>query len=375
MRVVVTYGTRPEAIKMAPVLRALRNASNIEPVALSSGQHKELLDPLEGLLELQCDRNLCLMAPGQSVAQFASRAIESYAGALAEIQPDLVLVHGDTSTAFAAALASFYSGIEVGHVEAGLRTWDMKAPWPEEANRRLISPIAQFNFAPTESAAHNLESENIPTDSIYVTGNTVVDSLLWTAAKIEHSELGSKFRLRFAPITSREKLVLITNHRRENFGTRIHRTYETIRNIAREHPEADFVFPMHFNPEARKPALEVLADSQNVHLIEPLDYPEFIYLMSRANLIITDSGGIQEEAPTFGIPILVTRDVTERPEAVEAGAVKLVGSDYDLLFEESRRILKSDGRSRSDKEVDNPYGDGRAAERIAKIISNDGNLE
>jgi UDP-N-acetylglucosamine 2-epimerase (non-hydrolysing) len=363
MKTAVLFGTRPEAIKMAPVLRALRASDDFDVLSISSGQHDELLRPMEGLLELGVDVNLGLMRHGQTLSQLVSRGIEAISQALVDARPDALLVHGDTSTAFAGALAAFYNEIPVGHVEAGLRTWNMRSPWPEESNRRLIAPLATWNFSPTTACRDNLLEENIPEGTITVTGNTVIDSLLWMDERIKSSDMVEEYEAKYQDLLQYRHVILVTNHRRENFGPKMRGVYETLARLARSRPDCAIVFPMHLNPNARKPALEVMGDCENVRLIEPLEYPEFVYLMGVSSLIITDSGGVQEEAPSLGTPVLVTRDTTERPEALSTGIVKLVGTDPEKLWNESNEILDNSGEL-AEREIANPYGDGRAAQRI-----------
>jgi UDP-N-acetylglucosamine 2-epimerase (non-hydrolysing) len=367
MKTAVLFGTRPEAIKMAPVLRALRADPQFDVLAISSGQHDELLKPMEGLLELGVDVNLGLMRHGQTLSELVSRGIQKVSAALEEHKPDALLVHGDTSTAFAGALAAFYNEIPVGHVEAGLRTWNMKSPWPEESNRRLIGPLAQWNFSPTEACRKNLRDENIPDATITVTGNTVIDSLLWMDARIKSSDLVDRFAATYEDLHRYKHMVLVTNHRRENFGSKMRGVYETLARLATARPDCVIVFPMHLNPNARKPALEVMGECENVRLIEPLDYPEFVYLMDVADLIITDSGGVQEEAPSLGTPVLVTRDTTERPEALNTGIVTLVGTDPETIWTQSNAIL-DESDAIAERSIVNPYGDGHASERILAAL-------
>ncbi|MGP5076452.1 non-hydrolyzing UDP-N-acetylglucosamine 2-epimerase [Brachybacterium alimentarium] len=367
MKTAVLFGTRPEAIKMAPVLRTLRSNPDFEVLSVSSGQHDELLKPLEGLLELDVDVNLGLMRHGQNLSDLVSRGISRISDALQEHKPDALLVHGDTSTAFAGALAAFYNGIPVGHVEAGLRTWNMKSPWPEESNRRLIAPIATWNLSPTNACRNNLLSENIDDSTITVTGNTVIDSLLWMDQKVKSTDLVEQYEEKHADLLEHRHLVLVTSHRRENFGSRMRGVYETLARLADERPDCIIVFPMHLNPNARKPALEVMGDRKNVRLIEPLEYSEFVYLMGISDLIITDSGGVQEEAPSLKTPVLVTRDTTERPEALDTGIVKLVGTDPEKIWAESNAILDA-SESIAEQNINNPYGDGHASQRIADAL-------
>jgi UDP-N-acetylglucosamine 2-epimerase (non-hydrolysing) len=322
---------------------------------------------MEGLLELDVDVNLGLMKHGQTLSDLVSRGIARLSEALQQHKPDALLVHGDTSTAFAGALAAFYNEIPVGHVEAGLRTWDMKSPWPEESNRRLIAPIAEWNFSPTEECRKNLLEEKIRPETITVTGNTVVDSLLWMDERIKTTSMIDSYADKHSELLGYRHVILVTSHRRENFGAKMRGVYETLARIARERPDVAIVFPMHLNPNARKPALEVMGDCENVKLIEPLDYPEFVYMMGISSLIISDSGGVQEEAPSLGTPVLVTRDTTERPEALRTGIVKLVGTDPAKIHAEASAVLDS-AEAHGVREVANPYGDGRAAERILAAL-------
>jgi len=368
-KIVIAFGTRPEAIKMAPIVRALRNASSgFEAVVLVTAQHRQMLDQVLDVLEIDADYDLDLMVANQTLAGFTSRSIVSLTDCIAAIDPDCVLVHGDTSTAFTAALAAFYNQVPVGHVEAGLRTGNLMSPWPEEANRKLIGALAQHHFAPTQRAAENLLREGVDSKNILVTGNTVVDSLLWVTDELltRPSSLQA-MNDRFDFLEAQRQLALITNHRRENFGDGMQAVLDGILQLTKDWPEVQFVFPTHLNPQARGPAEATLGSAKNVFLIEPVEYLEFVYLMKRSTLIITDSGGVQEEAPSLNIPVLVTRNETERPEAVEAGTATLVGTDRDLLVQEANRVLERAERAAGDQLV-NPYGDGQAANRILAAL-------
>jgi len=353
---------------MAPVVRDLRRpGSGLEPVVVSTGQHRHLLDQVLKVLEIDVDIDLDLMVENQELAEFSSKAISGLSRVVADEEPSLVLVHGDTSTALAGALAGFYNRVPVGHVEAGLRTGDLYSPWPEEANRRLVGGLAAEHFAPTEASRQNLLREGIPTESILVTGNTVVDSLHWIRDELlARPSVERSLAARFDHLPDRD-IVLVTNHRRENFGDGMKRVYSALRELAGMYPELAFVFPVHLNPNARRPAEALLGGMANVHLIEPVEYLEFVYLMTRARLIVTDSGGVQEEAPSLSVPVLVTRETTERPEAIAAGTATLVGTDPDLLIEHAHRLLRR-APGAVGPAGGNPYGDGRAASRIGEVV-------
>ena len=367
--IAVVVGTRPEAVKLAPVVHAIAASDWARPVLIASGQHRGLLAEALGSFDLEPDLNLNLMRPGQSLEALTARAIEGLADAFREMRPDLVLVQGDTTTAFAGALAAFYRKIPVGHVEAGLRTGDLHAPWPEEANRRLIAPLASLHFAPTARAAANLRGEGIDPSSIFETGNTAVDALRIVRA-----------RARAAPNWSLPEpqadgpIILVTAHRRENFGAPLRAISEAVADLANRFPAARFVVPIHPNPEASRTIRKILANRDdprlsagNVALIEPLDYEGFVALMAASTLILTDSGGIQEEAPGLGVPVLVLRETTERPEAVEAGWARLVGHDRPRIRSVASRLI-ADPQARAAMTASaNPFGDGHAAERIVLI--------
>ncbi len=370
-KAMVVFGTRPEAIKMAPVVRELLSEdSTYRPVVVVTGQHRELLHQALEMLEIEPDIDLSLMKPNQSLAEFASTALSSLSDVIKSENPDLILVHGDTSTSFIGALAAYYNQVPVGHVEAGLRTDSIKSPWPEEGNRRLIGRLTKFHFAPTSRSAENLLKENIDQNTIFVTGNTVVDSLLWVKNKLDTSPtFKEEFATRHPYIEVDEEIVLVTNHRRENFGDGMRNVYNAVKRLAVEYPLKQFIFPMHLNPNARRPAEEILSESANVHLIAPLDYQDFVYMLATASLIITDSGGVQEEAPSFGTHVLVTRQSTERPEGIEAGVAVLVGTDEDEIVEQANKILKKTTKRSPIDGILNPYGDGTAARQIIRALN------
>ncbi len=373
MRVMTVFGTRPEAIKMAPVALALQAESSIDHTLCVTGQHREMLDQVMSLFDLHADFDLKVMCAGQDLYDVTSSVLSGMRTVLRDSNPDLVLVHGDTTTCFAAALAAFYLNIPVGHVEAGLRTRDLRAPFPEEGNRAMVGRLAQFHFAPTATARENLLAEGIPATSIHVTGNTVIDALLMARRKLEtldtsswHGAIDEALIARIEARASR--LILITGHRRENFGQGFIDLCHAIRTLAQNHPDWLFVYPVHLNPNVRQPVQSALGDLGNVCLIEPVEYLPFVWLMDRCDLILTDSGGIQEEGPTFGKPVLVTRDVTERPEALAAGTVKLVGTDPTRIVREIEHLLGSADAYRAMSTAANPFGDGRAASRIVNLI-------
>lgn len=366
--VMVAFGTRPEAIKMAPVVEALKKTSGIETVVAVTAQHRQMLDQVLNLFEIVPDEDLNLMQPGQSLAGLTSRILEGMTDVIARRKPDLVLVHGDTSTTLATAMAAFYNRTAVGHVEAGLRTGNLYSPWPEEANRRLTAPLARLHFAPTAMSRANLMAEGIPAEQIHITGNTVIDALLAVVAKIQNdAKLSSELASHFPFLDDSKRLILVTGHRRENFGDGFEQICLALRGIAQRR-DTQIVYPVHLNPNVLEPVNRILSGQEGVHLIEPLDYVPFVYLMSRAHFIITDSGGIQEEAPSLGKPVLVMRDTTERPEAVEAGTVRLVGTSTTRIVEESSRLLDDPIAYQSMAQAHNPYGDGQAAARIAAAL-------
>lgn len=365
-KVMVVFGTRPEAIKMAPVVRALKSKASIRCIVAVTAQHREMLDQVLHLFKITPDYDLDLMQPGQTLTSITTGALAGLGEVFARERPDLVLVHGDTTTTFVAALSAFYEKIPVGHVEAGLRTHNKYSPYPEEMNRKLTGAVADFHFAPTATARANLLREGIVPESIHVTGNTVIDALLATVApnyrfsdpNLEQILASEKDR----------RMIMVTTHRRENLGEPMRQIYLALESILAEFPDTFIIFPVHKNPAVREVVQEVLGAHPRVHLIEPLDYQPFVNLMARSYLILTDSGGIQEEAPSLGKPVLVVRDTTERPEAVEAGTVSLVGTSYEGVRAELYRLL-SDKKAYDEMAMAiNPYGDGKAAIRIAEII-------
>lgn len=372
-RILSIFGTRPEAIKMAPVVLGLAQVAGIESRVCVTAQHREMLDQVLELFKIKPDYDLGVMAKGQDLYDITVRSLLGLRDVLRQAKPDVVLVQGDTTTCFAASLASFYEGIPVGHIEAGLRTGDMRAPFPEEANRSLVGRLATYHFAPTVGAQRNLLAESIPADRIWVTGNTVIDALLMVRDKVgtygeDHwrQHFGNELYNRIAD--PKRKLILITGHRRENFGQGFIDLCTAIRDLANAHSDWDLLYPVHLNPNVRKPVFDILAGPDNVILIEPEDYAPFVWLMDRSDMILTDSGGIQEEGPALGKPVLVMRNVTERPEAVEAGTVMLVGTDRARIVEGVERVMFDESVYSTMSRAHNPYGDGHAVPRIIKVL-------
>jgi UDP-N-acetylglucosamine 2-epimerase (non-hydrolysing) len=369
MKVLTVFGTRPEAIKMAPLVRQLQGAGGIDARVCVTAQHRQMLDQVLDLFEIRPDHDLDVMRPGQDLFSITGEILTGIRGVYEHERPDIVLVHGDTTTTFAASLAAFYMRIPVGHVEAGLRTGNLYSPWPEEANRKLTSALAALHFAPTMTSRDNLLRENVPAQTIHVTGNTVIDALLAVRDKLAASEALRQRQAAAFPFLRRgARMVLITGHRRENFGGGFERICEAIATLARRYPDLDLVYPVHLNPNVLEPVRRLLSGIANVHLIEPLDYLPFVYLMTRSTLILTDSGGIQEEAPSLGKPVLVMRDTTERPEAVDAGTVRLVGTDAASIVEGVGRLLEDPDEYERMSVAHNPYGDGRACARIVAAL-------
>ncbi|WP_343226315.1 non-hydrolyzing UDP-N-acetylglucosamine 2-epimerase [Marilutibacter chinensis] len=365
----VVFGTRPEAIKMAPVVSALGGMPDIEPLVTVTAQHRQMLDQVLDLFSISPDDDLDVMEPGQTLPRLFSKILTGMTAVIEQRKPDLVLVHGDTSTTLATSLAAFYAKVPVGHVEAGLRTGNMQAPWPEEANRRLTAPLSALHFAPTERSAKNLIDEGIPGEDVHITGNTVVDALLEVVTQIEaRSELRNELEARFPFLDGSKRLILVTGHRRENFGAGFEQICFALADIA-ERDDVQVVYPVHLNPNVQEPVQRLLSGNPRVFLIEPQDYLPFVYLMSRAYLILTDSGGIQEEAPSLGKPVLVMRETTERPEAVEAGTVLLVGVNRERIVGQAIRLLDDASTYLAMSRAHNPYGDGKAARRIADVIA------
>lgn len=369
VRVLSVVGTRPEAIKLAPVILRLQDAPGIDSVVCASGQHREMLDQVLGLFGIVPDYDLDVMQPGQDLFDVTSRVLLAMREVLQQDRPDIVLVQGDTTTCLSAGLAAFYAGIPVGHVEAGLRTGDLSAPFPEEANRSLVTRITALHFAPTEQSRENLLAEGVAADSISVTGNTVIDALLSIrdrAAAITEFPISDSLRADWLAPGARR--LLVTGHRRENFGPGFENLCSAIADLAASHPDWQVIYPVHLNPNVQEPVRRILGDMKNVALIEPLDYLPFVWLMDTADVILTDSGGIQEEAPSLGKPVLVMRDVTERPEAVQAGTVRLVGTDRTKIVTGVESVMLDEETYKRMSKAHNPYGDGNAAARIQTVI-------
>ena len=379
-KVMLVFGTRPEAIKMAPLVKKFQESYDFETIVCVTAQHREMLDQVLDIFDIKPDYDLNIMKQGQDLYDITSRVMLGLRDVLNETNPDVVLVHGDTTTSTAAALAAFYKQIPVAHVEAGLRTNNIYSPWPEEMNRRITGRIATYHLAPTELSRQNLLKENVDNQNIIITGNTVIDALLWVVNKIKSdANLAETLQINIKNngydidrIEDKRKLVLITGHRRENFGEGFRNICNAIKTLSIKYPDVDFVYPMHLNPNVRKPIAEIFGNdkdkSGNTFFIEPLDYLNFVFLMEKADIILTDSGGIQEEAPSLGKPVLVMRDNTERPEAIEAGTVKLVGTDYDKIINEVSELLENEESYNKMSKAVNPYGDGSACKRIVDFL-------
>ena len=369
MKVLSIFGTRPEAIKMAPLVVKLKQNAQINSDVCVTGQHREMLDQVLELFDITPDYDLNVMKKNQSLSEVTSRIITNLSPILEEYQPDLILVHGDTTTTFSAALSGFYHQVSVGHVEAGLRTGNIFSPWPEEANRKLVSCITEMHFAPTEQAMINLKQENVEESKIMVTGNTVIDALMMIKENIESDiNLQNSLSKNFSFIGDGKRIVLVTGHRRENFGQGFENICESLKSLAITNKDVNFVYPVHLNPRVREPVNQLLSNIDNIHLIEPQGYLEFVYLMINSYVILTDSGGIQEEAPALGKPVVVMRNTTERPEAVSAGTVVLVGTDKNKIVDTIDSLLNDKDRYREMSMAHNPYGDGTASEKIIQQI-------
>ena len=370
MKILTVFGTRPEAIKMAPLVHALASDNRFESKVCVTAQHREMLDQVIELFEITPDYDLNIMKKGQDLSDVTTAILSGLKPVLAEFKPDYVLVHGDTATTLSTTLASYFQQVKVGHVEAGLRTGNIYSPWPEEGNRKLTGCLANIHFSPTETSKNNLLKENIDNASIVVTGNTVIDALLEVVNKLEtNTTLNEEMKTRFGYLSSGKRLVLITGHRRESFGGGFERICQAISILAQKFPEVEFLYPMHLNPNVREPVNRLLKGLSNVFLIEPLDYLPFVYLMNKADVLLTDSGGIQEEAPSLGKPVLVMRDTTERPEAVDAGTVKLVGTETEKIVSELSKLLSDDKEYQKMSFAHNPYGDGKACQRICDALA------
>ena len=369
MNVLAVFGTRPESIKLAPLILRLQESPEFNVGVCVTAQHREMLDQVLSLFGIVPDYDLDIMRPGQSLNHITGRVLEGLEAVYEDFGPDIVIVHGDTSTTFAASLCAYHARIRIAHVEAGLRTGNLYSPWPEEANRKLTGVLADLNFAPTDRAAENLAGEGVPASKIVVTGNTVIDALLMVRNRIlSDPSLEASLAETFPFLDDARRLVLVTGHRRESFGGGFERICKAIRLLASNHPDIQVVYPVHLNPNVQEPVRHYLSDVDNVHLIQPQDYLPFVYLMNRSHLILTDSGGIQEEAPSLGKPVLVMRDTTERPEAVEVGTVALVGTDTDRIFRQSERLLSDSEAYEQMSRAHNPYGDGRACQRIVEEL-------
>tara|TARA_B110000879_G_C11184113_1_gene520295 strand:- start:17747 stop:18871 length:1125 start_codon:yes stop_codon:yes gene_type:complete len=369
-KVLSVFGTRPEAIKMAPLVRILEESNNFDSRVCVTAQHREMLDQVLDIFQIKPEYDLNIMRQGQSLFEITSSILIQLKPILEDFKPDILLVHGDTSTTFSASLAAFYKQIKIGHVEAGLRTGDLQSPWPEEANRKLTGAIANYHFAPTRIAKNNLLNEGIDEKNIVVTGNTVIDALHFAQDKISSNyEVFNKLEMKFKFLNKSKKLILITGHRRESFGSGFENICNAIKEISNINPNVQLLYPVHLNPKVQDPVSRILTGLSNVFLIEPQEYLEFCFLMSRSSIILTDSGGIQEEAPSLGKPVLVMRDTTERPEAVNAGTVKLVGTDSQDIIREVNLLLNNEDEYNKMSRSHNPYGSGQAAKKILDFIS------
>lgn len=367
MKILSIFGTRPEAIKMAPLVRMLSQQEDITSKVCVTGQHRQMLDQVLDVFDIKPEHDLSIMRPNQNLTTITTSVLEGLQGVLAEEKPDWVLVHGDTTTSMAAAMAAFYARIPVGHVEAGLRTGNMDSPWPEEMNRCVVDRISNILFAPTPSSRRNLMSENIDTSRVAVTGNTVIDALHIALEKVKGTELHAGFDRAFHFLDAKKKLLLVTAHRRESFGEGIINIANALHRLA-ERDDIEILYPVHPNPNIQGPIEAILSGLTNVHLVEPQDYLPFVYLMDRAHMILTDSGGVQEEAPALGKPVLVMRDTTERPEAVAAGTVAIVGTHQEGIYSNTLRVLEDDAIYRRFARAQNPYGDGKASQRIVAAL-------
>jgi UDP-N-acetylglucosamine 2-epimerase (non-hydrolysing) len=368
-KILLVFGTRPEAIKMAPVFSALQNTPNVLVSVCVTGQHRQMLDQVLELFGIKPEFDLNLMKPGQDLTDITSNVLLGLRGVFKQSLPDMVLVHGDTSTTLGASLAAYYAKVQVGHVEAGLRTGNKYAPWPEEMNRRLTGALADLHFAPTEQSRQNLLAEGVATENITVTGNTVIDALLQVVERVQtDTNLQSSMAQKFDFLDSAKRMVLVTGHRRENFGQGFENICQALAQLAAR-GDVQVVYPVHLNPHVQEPVNRILGQCPNVHLLEPQDYLPFVYLMHRSSLIVTDSGGVQEEAPSLGKPVLVMRDTTERPEALAAGTVRLVGTSTQRIVDTAQQLLNDPVAYQSMARAHNPYGDGQAAQRIAQTLT------
>ncbi|WP_407967085.1 non-hydrolyzing UDP-N-acetylglucosamine 2-epimerase [Enterococcus faecium] len=361
IKIMTIFGTRPEAIKMAPLIKAIENDERFESIVTVTAQHRQMLDQVMNIFDLKADYDLNIMKDGQTLTDITSRVIKELDSVLVEAKPDIILVHGDTTTTFAASIAGFYHQIKIGHVEAGLRTWNKYSPFPEEMNRQLTDTLADIYFAPTVMSKSNLLKEGRPEESIFITGNTVIDAMEYTIKQNYSNELLDNL--------AGKRIILVTMHRRENLGQPMTNVFKAINRLVEKFEDVHIVFPMHKNPKVRKNAEETLSDSEQVHLIEPLDVIDFQNFSNNSYMILSDSGGVQEEAPSLGVPVLVLRDTTERPEGIEAGTLKLVGTEEDKVFEEATLLLSDKEEYEKMSQASNPYGDGNASERILDAIA------
>lgn len=370
IKVLTVFGTRPEAIKMAPLVTQFIADDRFNPKVCVTGQHREMLDQVLELFEITPDYDLNIMKSGQTLPEITSRILVELTPIIKSFQPELILVHGDTATTFAASLAAYYEQVPVAHVEAGLRTGNIYSPWPEEANRKLTGALARLHFAPTNSSKQNLLNEGYPEENIIVTGNTVIDALFHIQKVLESNEpLKSSLKEQFSFLDHNKKVILVTGHRRESFGEGFENICKALASIARDYPDAQIVYPVHLNPNVQEPVNRILKNIDNIYLIEPQQYLPFTYLMGKAHIILTDSGGIQEEAPSLGKPVLVMRNTTERPEAIDAGTVKLIGTDQDRIVKEIKLLMDDNSEYKKMSQAHNPYGDGMAVKRIVDVIS------
>lgn len=364
MKVMTVFGTRPEGIKMAPIVKELESRENIESVVCITAQHRQMLDQVLDLFQIEPDYDLNIFKPGQSLTDITNRALKGLEEIIIKEKPDVLLVQGDTTTVFAGALAAFYQQVKVGHVEAGLRSGNLYSPYPEEANRKLTGIVTEYHFAPTKRNEDNLLREGYDREKIYITGNTVIDALKYTIKEDYEFDIDLLNQLDF----ENKRMILLTSHRRENIGRPMENIFTAVRDIVRKYEDVEVIFPIHLNPKVREIASDIIGSEDRIHIIEPLEYEPFTNLMGKIHLVVTDSGGLQEEAPTLGKPVLVVREETERPEGIESGTAKLMGTSYERLYEELDNLLSSEEEYRSMANAVNPYGDGKAAERIVDIL-------
>lgn len=364
IKILTVFGTRPEGIKMAPIIKTMEKSEGIENIICITAQHREMLDQVLNIFNIEPDYDLNIFKPGQTLTEITNRALEGLEKVIIETKPDVLLVQGDTTTVFAGALAAFYQKVKVGHVEAGLRSGNLYSPYPEEANRRLTGVLTNFHFAPTENNRQNLLREGYPDDRIFITGNTVIDALNYVVKENYEFKYSSLNNIDY----KNKRVILLTSHRRENIGKPMENIFSAVRDIVNKYPDVELVFPIHLNPKVRDIAYRIFDNQERVHIIDPLDYEPFTNLMARSYLVITDSGGLQEEAPSLGKPVLVVREETERPEGIEAGTAKLVGTQYDNIYRELDILLSNEEEYHKMANAVNPYGDGKASERIVDII-------